>query len=207
MKNNKLMRAASVLLIMALLSTCVIFGTFAKYTSSAQGDSAIKVASWSIIANGDQIAVDGTEPELKFNLFETVMDSDGSAENDVVTGKIAPGTSGAFTLEVVNKSEVTADISFIMTPDENSGNLPIQFNATGAESGWTTSLEKLASDMNTRLAMNGGSKDITVQWRWLFEDNRDEADTILGITASKLQAQQKELTYTLVTTLTATQVD
>ena len=51
MKKNKMMRLASVLLVLTLLSTSVISGTFAKYvTEGSAGDSA-RVAKWGVVVD------------------------------------------------------------------------------------------------------------------------------------------------------------
>lgn len=50
MKKNKMMRLASVLLVLTLLSTSVISGTFAKYTTSDSASDTAKVAKWGVTA-------------------------------------------------------------------------------------------------------------------------------------------------------------
>ena len=45
MKKNKAMRLASALMVLTLLTTCVISSTFAKYTTSANGEDSARVAS------------------------------------------------------------------------------------------------------------------------------------------------------------------
>ncbi|MFR0985955.1 MAG: hypothetical protein ACLSFZ_04975 [Frisingicoccus sp.] len=44
MKKNRMMRLASSLLVLTLLTTCVISGTFAKYTTQAGGSDTARVA-------------------------------------------------------------------------------------------------------------------------------------------------------------------
>lgn len=51
MKKNKMMRIASVLLIVTLLSTCAISGTFAKYVTQANGEGSARVAKWGVVIN------------------------------------------------------------------------------------------------------------------------------------------------------------
>ena len=46
MRKNKMMRAASGLLVAVLLSTCAISGTFAKYTTSTESTDNARVAVW-----------------------------------------------------------------------------------------------------------------------------------------------------------------
>lgn len=207
MKKNAFLRLASVLLIVTLLSTCVISGTFAKYTSQAKGDKSIQVAAWSITVNGSQIAVksDATQkPTLPFDLFATVLDTkDGNEEEDVLKGKIAPGTKGAFTMTVANLSEVNAHITFDMSGSATRP-VPLQFTAkvgNGQFGAMTTDMAKLAGYMETDLAM-GASTEITVQWEWPFERGADASDTDIGI-----DADAKTVEYLMSATLHAVQVD
>ena len=72
------MRLASILLILTLLTTSVISGTFAKYTSSATGFDTATVADWNI-----QLKVgDGAATKMQYtdtvtvDLFTTIKDSD-----------------------------------------------------------------------------------------------------------------------------------
>lgn len=50
MKKNKTMRLASWLLVLTLLTTCIISGTFAKYVTSDEGDDTARVAKWGVTA-------------------------------------------------------------------------------------------------------------------------------------------------------------
>lgn len=61
MKKNKTMRAASALLVAALLSTSIISGTFAKYTTGASAQDSARVAKWGVVvtATGDDACHDG----------------------------------------------------------------------------------------------------------------------------------------------------
>ena len=57
MKKNKMMRIASILLVVTLLSTCVISGTFAKYVTRAEGKDQARVAKWGVLITmeGDSV--------------------------------------------------------------------------------------------------------------------------------------------------------
>ncbi|MBQ8474373.1 MAG: hypothetical protein IJ499_01770 [Clostridia bacterium] len=48
MKKNKMMRLASVLLVAVLMTTSVISGTFAKYTTADDADDTARVAKWGV---------------------------------------------------------------------------------------------------------------------------------------------------------------
>ena len=155
MKKNKMMRTASVLLIAVLLSTCAISGTFAKYATKAEGEDTAKVAKWNV-----EIVEKG-QTSFAFDLFETIKDTDGTAETDVAPGLIAPGTQGEFTIALSSDSEVTANYKIDYTVT-NAGGVPVKFSVDGG----TTWTDDLADDNGTVAADADLSKDITVQWKW-----------------------------------------
>ena len=110
MKKNKMMRIASVLLIVTLLSTCAISGTFAKYVTKATGEDAARVAKWGITIDvegdgmfSDVYAADDegyiTALAAYPNLSENTVES---ANGDDV---VAPGTTSK---KVVDGEEVHA---------------------------------------------------------------------------------------------------
>lgn len=87
MKKNKMMRIAAVLLIVTLLSTCAISGTFAKYITTGEGEGSARVAKW------------GIEITMEDNLFKAKYetdDADYDGEYSVVSADgadvVAPGT-------------------------------------------------------------------------------------------------------------------
>ena len=96
MKKNRVMRIASVLMALALISTCAISGTFAKYVTKAEGTDSARVAKWGILIGLN--AGDAFAKEYKHS-----VEGDGykglavKAEEKVV----APGT---------NSEEAGADI-------------------------------------------------------------------------------------------------
>lgn len=214
MKKNKMMRMASALLVATLLSTSVIAGTFAKYTSTASGSSTATVAKWSFKAMGSEIAVDGSAPDLGFNLFDTIKDT-GSADNetDVASKKIAPGTEGSFAIKVENTSEVTAQYT-IALKETNTSDVPLQYSLDGKT--WVDSIETLTMDdlTNQKLSVGAAEKTHTVYWRWVYEGEKtangahsgqtDATDTKLGNVAQNTATVP---TVTIEATVTATQVD
>ena len=48
MKKNKMMRLASAMMVLTLMSTSVISGTFAKYTTQDSGSDVARVAKWGV---------------------------------------------------------------------------------------------------------------------------------------------------------------
>ena len=113
MKKNKMMRLASVLLVAVLLSTSVISGTFAKYTTQDSASDVARVAKW------------GVELQVVGNLYgdsyadTIVLDN---ADNitvqsvDKATDLVAPGTKNpnGFTFSLKGKPEVDGEVTTTM---------------------------------------------------------------------------------------------
>lgn len=99
---NKFARILSALLVLTMISTCAISGTFAKYTTGAEGEDAARVAKWGIVLTmdgdlfADKYATDDDEAEMEYS----VVSSNGDR-------LVAPGTSGdAFRATVKGTPEV-----------------------------------------------------------------------------------------------------
>lgn len=219
MRKNKTMRLASGLLVAVLLTTSIISGILAKYTSSATGSDTAVAAKWSFMVNGTDIAA---EESFDIDLFSTVLDSDGETEEtDIadVAKLIAPGTSGSFEISLENASEVTADYSLILSATYNNGNkVPLLFSVDGmsveGEPGDDFSLFALDDmsgdwfDIENGITWDNGdtpmgigeTKTVTVYWIWPYDvdEETDEADTEAGMTGDSI---------TVSATITATQHD
>lgn len=196
MKKNRMMRLASILLVCVLLTTSVISGTFAKYTSSATATDTARVAKWDIKLNDTQMQYTNT---FTFDLFSTVIDTkDGNTETDISTADgsiIAPGTKGQMSFELKNFSEVVAEyvVDYKITNNEN---IPVVFSLTGADGTWKSNIDEL--DVTTPVNMPIGDADtITVYWMWAFEGN-DAKDTGLGIKGTDTITVDAEITVTQV---------
>ncbi len=102
---NKMLRVASVAVVMTLLSTCALSGTFARYstTSNGEGDTAY-VAKWGVTINNSGNAVFVSEKQ----------DDEG---NKVVSSSehkvIAPGMSGALYMPTLSGTpEVAVSVTY-----------------------------------------------------------------------------------------------
>lgn len=98
-----LLRLASVLLILVLLSTSVLSGIYARYTTSMVGGDSARVAKFEVTEAGELLSF--------------------------FTADIQPGGSISKSVTVENKSEVS--ISYIITPTSRYSNLPLEFSASG----------------------------------------------------------------------------
>ena len=181
MKKNVIFRIAAIVLMCTLVTACFASSTFAKYTSTATLDNnKLTVAKWDIKYNDTQIATT-TPTTVSVNLFDEIKDSDGNAENDVSANLIAPGTKGSVDFAgVTNDSEVTANVTIKVKSITNASNIPVELKkgATVLAAGDTIYTGDVAIGASLDTATIG-----TLDWEWKFEDNRDAADTALGIAA------------------------
>lgn len=217
-KNNSIFKFAAIVLLITMVTLILVSGTYSKYTSSVTlTDDSTTVAKWSILVNDTEIAVTGTAPTIAFNLFDTINDTADStdavtnnAETNVISGKIAPGTCGSFTLTVANASEVDAKYSIDYTVT-NTGNVPIEFSKDGGETwqAWDNSTDDVTDQVIAMAGANPTTDTITIDWRWAYDGandstytQTDNTDTALGIAARTSAAE-----VTVAATITATQVN
>lgn len=116
MKKNKMMRIAAVLLIVTLLSTCVISGTFAKYVAKADMEDSARVAKWGIKIEtsgslfSDRYFADDEDYFAAGGVYS--VKADNATDNEEGDQLVAPGTTSAtddgmgFTARVYGKPEV-----------------------------------------------------------------------------------------------------
>lgn len=218
MRKNKMMRTASGLLVATLLTTSVISGTFAKYTTSASGTDEARVAYWGFNQSAD----------MNIDLFDATYNNVKSADNDNV---VAPGTEktttfafgyDANTSESANAPEVAykltvdaaatgtytdldANSSFKWTLKTPSADQATEYN-TVAE--LIAAIEALSGDTSGTKEYKAGElpttftaadEQYTVGWKWAFDGN-DAKDTEMG-NATALDNVK------LTIKITATQVD
>ncbi len=112
MKKNKMMRLASLLLVLTLLSTCAISGTYAKYVTTDSSTDSARVAKFGVVLK----ASDNSS-------FKTEYNSDTAGYTGVTVKSsnddrlVAPGTKdeGGITFTITGKPEVATKISAVMT--------------------------------------------------------------------------------------------
>jgi hypothetical protein len=209
-KNKNTFRVAALLLVACLISSVMLSGTFAKYTSKYAGQDKALVARWSLdIKEGDDhgfaLAPDEAATlDLFGHTYSTnMLNADGHPI-------IAPGVDGEFVLNLTNNSDVAADIDFVITEEVGSADVPMEFSFNNFTStiGDYSALQAALNDLNIHLAELGGSDTRTVYWRWKYDGTTgttgatDESDTALGV-ASASGASRTE--YTLNIKVIATQ--
>ena len=130
MKKNKMMRIASILLVVTLLSTCVISGTFAKYVTKAEGEDQARVAKWGILLSmeGDKLfaeeyaAHDETFVSQDGEKLSVRVDPDYAGD---IRDLVAPGTTNdGFKAGIVGKPEVAVRYTLHIDPEWSDVVLP-----------------------------------------------------------------------------------
>ncbi len=120
MKKNKMLRMASALLVMVLLTTCMIGGTFAKYVTTGTGSDTARVAKWGVKveSTGNAFAKEyaTTDTAVSGTIAKSVVTATGAGADNAKL--VAPGTSGNLldssitgTPEVAVKVETTATLT------------------------------------------------------------------------------------------------
>lgn len=229
MKKNRMMRLASVLLIMTLLSTSVISGTFAKYVTSGSASDSARVAKWgvTVTATSDSMFEENYAAEddewAKFAAYSVV--SSGAIPGDGEKKVVAPGTEGSLTkVNLSGTPEVAVRVSYkadlVLTGWEYVGvnkYCPIKFNVNGQVYQIAVGTDPAELEAAVENAINTYSNDyaagsdlstvtdsnLAVSWEWPFESGHDDADTALGNQA----AAGSPATIELTVTTTVTQID
>lgn len=116
MKKNKTMRLASVLLVLTLLTTCMTAGTFAKYTTSAEGTATARVAKFGVEVSADAGTVFGKK-------YKNSIGGNGVTEEGTsITVKaekmvVAPGTKGEMTFSIKGTPETSVNLSISLNDE------------------------------------------------------------------------------------------
>lgn len=117
MKKNRMMRLASLMLVLVLMTSCVISGTFAKYTTSAESSDSARVAYWGF-QSSNSLNLTG--------LFAATYD-EGKVDSQNDKDVIAPGTKGSATFAFAYDESVKANgVDLTMTGPEVAYNFTIE---------------------------------------------------------------------------------
>lgn len=230
MRKNKMMRAASGLLVAVLLSTCAISGTFAKYTTSTDSTDKARVAVWGF--NKDAVA----ELDLFDSSYGTTVKA---ADNDNL---IAPGTTKTGTFSIINnaaatKPEVSYNFTVSVAGSEIADTIKNNPNILWKlDNGTFGTWEKLMSDILSLSGTNTtyvsgtteavtkqynpdevpgafvNGKTHTITWKWIFDENATDKETgtsnnDIGDTEMGNVAVTTDTNVVVKITVTATQID
>lgn len=209
MKKNITMRLSAVLLVAVLLTTCVISGTWAKYTTSSTGSDSATVAKW-----GVQVSVKGDET--------AVLDTkNGETEVEIISNTgalLAPGTKGQLAnVAISGKPDVAVAVKYVATVELGDNwvvgeeyycpiivyvdGVAVAAGATAEayEANIKAAIEKCNTTYEAGLSLT--AENVVITWAWAFGDGTNDAkDTALG-NAENLP------TITIGLTVTVEQID
>lgn len=183
MKKNRMMRLASLLLVLVLMTSSVVGGTFAKYTTGNNAFAEARVAYWGF----------ETPATIQFDLF---------AHNDsgvLKNGLLAPGTTKTIDFEFINSKlgdrapevdyQVTVTTEGSVAPSPALDAQIVWYYNDQPYEVWTDFTAAIAAE--TQRYEAGTLPEFlqeavtnSVGWAWAFEDNSDVEDTLLGNAAA-----------------------
>ena len=194
MKRNRWMRAGGLLVVLTLITSCFVDGTFAKYVTENEGMDTARVAKWGVevTVTGDGFKTSYGKDYAESNVEgNTVISSTGEKV-------VAPGTKGTFggvkitgKPEVAVKIETTADVDLSGWNVAGGGEFycPLVFNigdktingldysksTAGGEGSFENAIKDAIQkattkevEANTDLTEIG--ENITYSWEWPFEN-------------------------------------
>ena len=206
-KKNWALRAMFLALAFTLISTCLLGGTMAKYTTTGSGTYKARIAKWGVEVNAtgfgffsDTYAKDDDSYTLVTN---TVISAGGTSDKVV-----APGTSGsAGTITISGTPEVASRVTFAVdttasgifvgtnktawTVANSVAYEPILWSVSG--SGITpvtdgtfadllTALGQFKVDFEPNVSIATALNTVNITWKWPYSVNatNDDRDTFLG---------------------------
>ena len=226
MKKGMFPRIAAVMLMLTLLSTCVISGTFAKYTFTDNTSATARVAKWGVTIEASPTDESGAPFKNSYATNGKVNGYNGvPLENAVLSTEavVAPGTSGGLgAINLSGKPEVAVKISYKVTElklenwtVEEGEYCPLIFkvgNQTYQMGETYTTVSDLADavkaaitaysanyEAGTDLSKLSDASNVVISWDWPIEGDNAK-DTELG--NAKTPA-----TITLNLSVTVEQVD
>jgi hypothetical protein len=183
-KRSYVTRLGVLALALTFLTTCLVGGTLAKYTTTVAGTGSATVAKWSFKAN---------------NQTETfTVDLASTAYTNVANKKIAPGTQGSFAIEIdASGSEVAVDYSIAFSDIENKPE-NLKFYSDDEFKSEITDFTSYTG-LNDTIALEDVSSAVTktIYWNWDYgavaEESKAAQDTKDGESA-------KTMTFTITVT-------
>lgn len=215
-KNSKLMRASGILLVLTLITSCFVGGTFAKYVSTGTGEDSARVAKW-----GVEVTITGDGFKTQYSKDYTGSSVTGDTVISLSGDKVvAPGTGakfGGITIsgkpEVAVKVKTTAEVKLegwnigtsgefycplvFTIGDQTICGLHYSSKTAGGEGSFENAIKDAIEKATTQEIAAGTDlssvgQGITYSWAWPFEndghENCDSAE-IEGSTSYHYQDQ------------------
>ena len=182
-----------IILLALLLITAIAFSmyAYAKYKTTLTGNGTAQVAKWSFKVNGQTQTI----PDI--DLATTMKEN-----NNVVEGKLAPGTEGSFDLNLdATGSEVAIDYNIKLIVTEKPTNLRFY-----TDSSYTKEIASTDGVMNVSGVMSLEEiKTIqtkTIYWKWAYQTGTATNDIVAN---DKIDTADSKKSVTMTITVTGTQ--
>ena len=182
-----------IILLALLLITAIVFSmyAYAKYKTTLTGNGTATVAKWSFKVNGQTQTI----PDI--DLATTMKEN-----NNVVEGKLAPGTEGSFDLNLdATGSEVAIDYNIKLAVTEKPSNLRFY-----TDSSYTKEIASTDGVMNVSGVMSLEEiKTIqtkTIYWKWPYQTG--DTDDVKKAN-DKIDTADSKKSVTMTITVTGTQ--
>lgn len=167
-------------LLMVGISVYEIANTYAVFYSELKGSATEQLAKWSIIVNGTDVS-SGIEQEFTMTDF-TIHESQNTKD-----GKIAPGMTGSFKIEI-DPTDTQVSVRYDISIDKTNLNENKIELVSVKETNFNNNLIK--TDENTYTAiiplatlLAGNAKNqVEMVFAWENDEANNEKDTILGTT-------------------------
>lgn len=174
MRKSIFAKIGAAAVVLTLVTSSLVGGTFAKYTSSAAGTGTAQVAKWAIaFKEGDTTVGDTFSFDLKNTNSEVVTTDD----------KLAPGSEGEIKF-VINGTGSEVGYTYSAEADVSELNgVPIKFysDAERKTSLTVTADKKIAfASKDVALGDVGTDQTIEIYWAW-DKDSTDSDDTKQGV--------------------------
>ena len=232
MKKNVMMRVASALLVAVLLSTCAISGTFAKYVTAEEAKDTARVAKWGVTIDVTNYSVFTDKYKTEDNTFTGEYSVKSINGDDV----LAPGTKGTFAgFAIKGTPEVAVEVAVKAKSVDVSSNWTVEdkfycpitikvgdttvcglnyASETEFEGAIADALAAKTAQYGPNTDLSGVNTNLDISWSWAFVgatgtkiNQTDEYDTALGDKAAAAKNAGEELTISIVTEVSVTQID
>lgn len=192
-------RLAATAVALTLISTSLMGGTLAKYTTEVSGTGTADVAVWKVEFKEGTTEWGSTAANNTFTLADTAT----NASTNHAANKVAPGSTGSFVLHIDGTgTEVAFDYTIKIDTTNlktvtNSKAIPIKFYS---DASFTTEIPSTGFTGTVAVADATKKKDQTIYWKWVTAN--DAGDTEVGTDAGSANDAGKG---TFKVTMTATQ--
>jgi hypothetical protein len=202
MKKNRMMRMASVLLVLALLTTCIISGTFAKYVTDDKAENTARVAKFgvTVTAESNLFAEEYTTDDTTYDVAKVGTNSvvsTAASDDNKLENVVAPGTKGTLTKVTLSGTpEVAVVVSYsaimkldgwkvgdnedyycpiiITVDDEDISGLTFDDPGEFVSAVQTAiATHSQVYKANQDLSKISDDDALAVSWRWVFDENSD----------------------------------